>query len=129
MPAPLPKCFNLLNLTYFANLTLRIDNVGTAAELQALINEVFADLSVLESVMTSQIALLLPLTSAPTDLGSVISWITSFINSFIGPYANLALQLTALAAQVAILIAAIEAVAAAKGFSVTIPSVGVVCTL
>jgi hypothetical protein len=122
-------CFTLLNADYFSNLVTQINESGTEAQLQTLVTKVYGDLSMLVSTMTGQIGLLAPLLTAPTDLPSVITWITSLIESFAKPSANLALSLAAITTQVATLTAAIEAVATARGWSITVPSVGVICTI
>jgi hypothetical protein len=134
----LPKCFELLNTDYFAKLQLRIGGVRSADELQALINEVYADISLQESTITSQIALLAPileLLTAPTDLASALTWagklITALIDPIVLPYATLTAQLAALADQVADIEAAIEAVRSLKfpTISITIPEITIGCSL
>jgi hypothetical protein len=132
----LPKCFDLLNTAYFTNLAARIEGAGSETELQTVVNDMIADLSMLESTITSQIALLEPinaLLSAPANPTQVITWIGNFITGFltpyVAPYVNLASQLTAIGTQVATLTSTIESVAAAKGWSVTVPSITIGCTL
>lgn len=135
-PPPLPPCFPILNPNYFSNLVLSVNGAGTEAELQALVNTVFTDLSILQSNIDSQIALLAPLLAALTaptgSFGSIISWANSLITVLTQqykPYLTYPTQLVALASAVATLTTAINAAATAKGFSITIPTVGPVCTL
>lgn len=133
----LPSCFSLLNADYFSNIQTNIGACKTGAELQALVNDVFASISLLESTITSQIAFLGPiealLTPPTSSLGSIVTWITSFITDYLTPmlkpYAIYASQLTALAAEVTTLTAAITAAAANLGVSITIPPITIGCTL
>lgn len=135
---PLPTCFSLLNLAWFENITVQFNNVQTATELQDLVNSAYAEISLLESNIVSQEALLNPvlaLLTAPTDLAEVLTWIPNFITSFLTPYLNpsitMPLQIAEIAAQVADLTAAINAVAALKfpGITITIPPITIGCTL
>lgn len=132
----LPTCFSLLNLSYFTNLQSQIAVVKTEAELQALVDKVFSDISMLESTITSQIAKLAPLlglVTAPTSPSEVITWIGTFITGFLTPYlipyATMAAQLTALATQVALLTTEINNAASRLGVSITIPAITIGCTL
>lgn len=135
MPA-LPPCFDLLNLDYFINLTLQIENTEIEADLQALVTTVFADLSVLESTITSQLAFLGPINALLTVPGAnfsdIITWITGVIGlltRMYQPFITMTAQLPALTIQIAALTAAIEAQAALKGFTITIPTISIVCEL
>ena len=151
MPA-LPSCFSLLNLDYFNNILAQINALSgsippnatlaeltaIAAELQSTIDDIYADISLLESTITSQIALLGPLVAlltAPTNLGEIVTWLSSFVTDFLTPYLKpyetYAAQLIALNAQVAILTAAIEELASTKlpGITITIPPITIGCTL
>lgn len=127
------QCYAPLNAAYFTNLTAQINAAQTAAELQALVDGAFHDLSLLESTITSQIAFLGPilaLLAAPAaNPAAIVTWITSYITSvltpLVAPYAIYAAQLTALTAEVTALTSAINA----RGLGVSIPSVGVICTL
>jgi hypothetical protein len=152
MPS-LPKCFNLLNDDYFNNLISSLTAVGDAippnaslaelqaiaADLQSTVDSVYGDISLLESTITSQIALLGPIAALLTAPGAnptaIVTWITSFITDFLTPYVipftTYASQLTALGVQVAALTAAIENLAATKlpGITITIPPIVIGCTL
>lgn len=136
MPPPLPNCFGILNEAHFANLVLSINAAASAEELQALINAAFADISMLQSTLESQITFLGPLAAVLTppgaDPGKIVTWITSLIavlEQMYKPFLTYAEQLIALAAAVATLSAAIAAAASLNGFSITIPSIEVSCTL
>jgi len=152
MPA-LPSCFSLLNLDYFNNILAQINALSAsippnatlaeltaiAAELQSTIDSIYSDISLLESTITSQIALLGPivalLTAPAANPAAIVTWLTSFITDFltpyVKPYVTYAAQLTALNAQVAILTAAFEELASTKlpGFTITIPPITIGCTL
>lgn len=135
MPAT-PPCFDLLNLEYFTNLTLQINATESEIGLQVLVNTVFADLSVLESTITSQLAFLAPinvlLTPPGANFSDIINWITGMIGVLTlmyQPFITMTAQLPALTIQIAALTAAIEAQATLKGFSITIPTISIVCEL
>ena len=134
----LPKCFDLLNLDYFVNIQFQIENAQSATELQDLVNEVYGQISLLESTLQSQLDSLTAMAELiidPLNLGEVISWISNFINAFLKPLLNptivIPAQLAAIAAQVADLTAAIEAVNAAKfpGVTINIPEITIGCKL
>lgn len=137
----LPPCSPAFSTAYFSNIIAQINALGSsnyseASELQSLINQVFGDLSVLQSTMTSQLAVLEPLlalVSAPANPAEVITWIGNFITGFLTPYiipyTTLTSQLGILTSEVASLTSAIEAVASGKGWSITIPAVTNVCEL
>jgi len=135
MPA-LPACFPLINANYFNNIETQIGVVVSAAELQALTNRVMAELSLLESTLTSQLSFLAPinalLTAPAANLGAIVAWITNMIvvlEEMYKPYVNIVAELAALPAIIAALVAAIEAAALRLNVTITIPSVGVICTL
>ena len=114
----------------------QINGTSSEAELQALVTQAFAQISLLESTLTSQLGFLEPLEaliSPPTSPTEVITWVTNFITNFleplIKPVLNVPLQLAAIATEVAEVTAAIEAVASLKGFSITIPPITIGCSL
>lgn len=138
MPTPpLPNCFNILNLDYFINVKAQVSKSATLQELQDIVNKVFADISLLESTIQSQIDKLTKLNVLLTipgiDPTQIVTWITNFVNDFltpiIQPLVNFEAQLAALAAQVAELISSIEAAAARLGVTITIPTITISCTL
>lgn len=111
----LPQGNSILNTQYFSSLTDRVNNCGSCEELQIIVSEAFASINAGQSAVQAQIDALKPmlaLASAPTDLGSVISWITNLINGFLNPlikpYATYATQMSQLSTQMASLTAAIE---------------------
>lgn len=119
------------NAQFFENLTDQIENTDSCAELQQTVDEAFAQLTQVNDFITSQRALLAPfaaLLTAPTDLPSVITWITNTITVFTqmyAPYANYAVQLTELTTAVADLTTAINNAATriGGGCSITIPPI------
>ena len=115
------SCFQLINLEYFENIIVQINNIGTAEELQALVNQLYAQISLMESTLTAQLDLVLPLellVEPPTNLSSVINFITAFQNDFIRPLmvpiVSIQAQLVAIPAQMVEVAAAITAVAESK---------------
>src|SRR5471030_549328 len=85
----LPKCFDLLNIKFFDNISVHVEARETIEELQALVDTVFTDISMLESTLTSQIPLLEPLNALLTipavNPAAMVAWITTFINDFLNP--------------------------------------------
>lgn len=133
----LPKCFDILNLDYFTNIQAEIGTCATVAELQNIVDKVFADISLLESTIQSQIDSLTKVSALlvvpGANLSDIITWITGFINDFltplIKPLATSIAQLAALATQVTALIASIEAAALRLGVTITIPTITISCEL
>jgi hypothetical protein len=124
---------NLFNISQFLALITQFDNIQLVpgipvaqieAQIQAMIDEAMNPILGVQAAINAQIALLAPLTSIPTDLGSAISWITRFIDqSIVIPHANLIAQEAALVAQIASLTAAITSLESRIGISITIPTV------
>ena len=130
-------CFEDLNAEWFASISHQVNTVSSPAELQALVNQVYGTIALLNSTIASQqlfmdaFALLLV---PPVDLATVITWITGAITvmtNMYAPQAKMLTQVAAIAAQVATTTALIESVAASKfpGTSITIPSVAPFCEL
>lgn len=132
----LPKCFGVLNAAWFANINLQIQGCQTETELQDLVNEAFADISMLEATLQSQLNALGALTSLiinPGDLGAVITWIENFITHFLTPIITPTIvipeQLAQLAATVADIEAALSEIKSVKFPGLTIPTITIGCTL
>lgn len=132
----LPSCFALLNLGTFENLVSQIGEMQTEAELQALANQIMAQISLLESTITSQLAFLGPwevlLTAPSANLGAIVTYINNLITALtqtLKPYIILAEQLAALPAEVAAITAALEAAASRLNITITIPVPSIGCTL
>ena len=129
-------CFTLLPSGWFTQLQARISAAQSAAEVQAIVNEAFATIALLQSTIASQLSFLEPieaLLTPPTTPTALITWVGSFITGFLTPYlkplVNLAAQATALEAEVTTLTAAIAAAEARLAAEITIPSAGAFCTL
>lgn len=133
----LPSCFAILNEQYFENLLLSVNSAASESELQDLITKVYGDISLLQSTLESQLALLGPIEALLTPPGASISdlvtWVSNYITNVLTPlfkpFATYTAQITALVAAVTTLSEAIETVATQKGFHVTIPSIETICTL
>lgn len=126
----LPQGASLLNDSYFAALTARLQGAGSCEDLQALTNEVMASLSGVKDAIDAEVALLTPivaLLSGPAaNPTAIVTWITDFINGFLTPYTAPVLiygeQLAALATQITALTAAISAKQAEfPSCSITVP--------
>ena len=118
----------IVNLSYFTNLTASINGASSCAELQALVTQAFSSLAAQEAAIKAELAALQPILAllSPPTLGSIITWVTSFISlvltPMIKPTITYAAQLTALAAQISALIAAISAAQAKfPSCSISIP--------
>ena len=72
---------------------------GTTAQIAAISAKATAEISTIQANVTSALAALAPLLTPPTNLSSVITWITTLINTYAGPNAALLAQETVLAAQ------------------------------
>jgi hypothetical protein len=115
--------------TYFTNLENQLPLCQTCAELQAVVAGMFAPLKTLMAEVNTQLTALeafAALMTPPTDLNSLITWVTSFINTAIGPqaaaHAKLVAQLAQLSAEVAALTTAIHnAAAQIEGCVVSVP--------
>ena len=105
------------------DVSVGIPSIDVQAQVQALIDEAMNPILGVQAAINAQIALLAPLISIPTDLGSVISWLTTFIDtSFVIPHTNLIAQEAAMIAQIAALTASIASLEARLGISITIPT-------
>jgi prefoldin subunit 5 len=109
---------------YFNSLTQEINSIDGCAALQALVNEAMASLQAQISAIEHEIAKLLPIITIPTDLPSVITWITNFIAPELAAYNAYLTQLTSMLAAITNLVTAIEnAAARLEGCSITVPPI------
>lgn len=133
----LPNCFPILNLDWFLNIQAQVGACKTLEELQALVDDVFAEISLLESNIQSQIDALtkinILLTIPGANLTDIITWITGVINDVLTPLAKplitLLAQIAEITAQVAALTASIESAASKLGITITIPTISIICKL
>jgi hypothetical protein len=100
----------MLNPNYVTNLERRINAVTTCQELAQINGELLEYLISLQSSVAGQISTYAKLVIAPTDLGSLITWATTVIATFAGPYA----QAIAMEAQLVTLEASLMALIASK---------------
>ena len=114
----------LVNSDYEANIIAKINAINVCADLQSYASEAMAEIQSELTSVRRQIAKLLPLTTIPTDLPSVISWITSQATPYIAAYENCLAQVTAIEARVAAVTSALES-AAARIASCTVSVPGV----
>jgi hypothetical protein len=119
-----PEGTALVNTSYFAELTARVNAINVCSDLQEVVSSVMASLQAEVTSIERQISSLLPLTTIPTDLGSVISWITNMATPYIAAYNNLIAQQAAVLAAIAELTSAIDnAASRIEGCVVTVPSI------
>ena len=120
------------NTEYYTSMTNRINSASSCSDLQSLVTEIWGSLQGVQDAINSQSALLQPidalLTAPGANLTNVANWIqtliTSFLTPYYRPYAILAVQLTELTAQVAILTGAVQAMESRfPGCSVNIPTI------
>jgi prefoldin subunit 5 len=89
-----------------------------------VVNEVFASLQAEVNAIEAQIEALLPIITIPTDLPSVIRWITNFIDPQLAAYANYARQVAELITKISELTTAIEnAASRITSCSITVPTI------
>jgi phage-related protein len=114
---------------YFTALTARINAIDVCSELQEVVDEAMASIQAEKNAIEAQITALLPilnLLTLPTDLPSVLTWISNLVNHLIGPivvpYETYLAQVTTLISEVSALATAIENAAnRIKSCSITIP--------
>jgi hypothetical protein len=124
-----PQGTGVTNPAYFAALTAQINAIqGTDAcdRVQALVNQAFASLQAQVTAVKHLIDALLPQTTVPTDLGSVIAWIKSFQAPILKAYNDAIAQLAAVEAAIAALATAIASAASRLlSCTITIPTIHV----
>lgn len=139
----MPLCFPTLNTQWFTDLQNQINgyhgstDAQVPPELQALINAAYADIALLKSTITSQLAFLGPLqqllTAPAADLTKIVTWISTYISTvltpMIAPLSKYTVQLAVLEGQIAATTAAIEGLASANNWSINIPPTAPFCTL
>ena len=124
-----PQGTGVTNPAYFADLTAQINAIeGTdaCAQVQALVDTAFASLQAQITAIKHLIDSLLPQTTVPSDLGSVIAWIKSFQAPILKAYNDAIAQLEAVQASIAALATAIaNAAARLTSCTITIPTIHV----
>lgn len=121
----------VINLAYYISMTERVNKINECADLQVFVDEAMQSILDEKNALIDQIAQYAPmlelLTVSFTDIGSVISFlenfITAFLTPYLKPYITMSAELVALVAQIAELVAAIEAAAGRiPSCSITIPT-------
>lgn len=107
-----PQGTGLINTAFYDNMISELNKIENCAGLQVYIDEAMATVQAEINAIEAQIASLSIVLTIPTDLGSVITWITNYIHQLTGPYSTYLAQLTATLAAIARLTAAVEAAAA-----------------
>lgn len=121
-----PQGTALVNTAYFDSLIAEINSINLCADLQAVVNQVMASLQAEISGIEAQIAALAPIITLPTDLPSVITWITHFVDPQITAAANYAIQVEQMVAKISALASAIESAAARlESCTITVPTITV----
>lgn len=118
-----------LNTDYINNLTAQVNAVNTCALLQQVADEAIGELKKQAAALlapTAHYGPLQALAEIPSDLGSLLSWVSNFINKFIipmvAPYALLIEQQVELAAAIEHLAAAVVSKATEfESCSITLP--------
>lgn len=99
------------NKFYIDNLKVKISSVKTCEELARIKEDIRKYFDAQLASINEEIALLSTLIINPTDLGSVISWITNFISSnILGPYYKALLLQAEIIAEMAEIMALISSV-------------------
>lgn len=127
----IPQGTSLINTDSFVNTIDSINACEECAQLQALVNDAFASINAIKSNMQAELDKLLPvlsLTNPPgANLGSIVTWITSFIDTtltpLVKPTITYAAQLTATLDQIANVTSAVNAAAGRlTSCTITIPT-------
>lgn len=127
----LPQGSSPSDTDFFTQLTAQINGTNVCADLQALVSRAYSSMQAESNAVEAQLAALEPvkaLLAVPSDLGSVISWITNFINYQIKPavipIGTYTTQQQSLISELAGLATAIENAAARIGnCSIAVPTV------
>jgi hypothetical protein len=104
-----------INLAWFTSATEAVNSCKDCGTLDRVSSQYQGAVSSQVADMTAQISTLGALITAPTDLPSVITWITNYISLLSGPYGTLLTELSATEAQQTLLNAAITAKKAELG--------------
>lgn len=109
-----PQGSQPVNTSYFQSLTDQVNGAASCADLQTLTNDAYASINTMIASIEAQLALLAPvlsLLSGPSaNLGAIVTWINSFIASFLTPLTK---PCTTYTAQLAELVAQMSALATA----------------
>jgi hypothetical protein len=111
----IPQGTSLTNAAFFAAQVAAIDGAATCAQLSAADADAVASLEAEIATVTAVLAQLAPLVVVPTNIGEVITWITSTIAPIAISQANYTAQLAALTSSLSALNAAIAARKATLG--------------
>lgn len=101
-----------VNPDYINHLADEIRAINVCSILQAEINKILADIQTQITAIENQILALIPLTTIPSDLGSVITWITNQIAPYARALAKLEAEIVDWASAIANLTSAVEETAA-----------------
>jgi len=89
---------------FYDSLSGKVQAVTTCQDLADLKTEISNILTANLADIQASIDILAVLITPPTDLGSVIAWITSTIDTYLGPHTKMiALQIETVNAQIALL--------------------------
>ena len=129
----LPSCWPVLNIGMFSQYITQIKAAGKAESqeiIQELVDQIYQQINTMEGAITSQLAVLNPildLLTAPIDPAAAVTWIETFITSFLTPYVLPIEKYTAQLADIAIEVVAIaDAISEIESLrpeiSITIPA-------
>jgi len=129
-------CFPTINTQWFNSVIGSITAASTPEELQAIINEAYGTVGLINSTIAGQLeqltlieALLVP----PVTLPTMITWVAgmiTYLEAQYAPYAKYIEQQAAIIGEVAAMTAAVEQAAANfPDVVINIPSVAPFCTL
>ena len=119
-----PQGTALVNTQFFADLTAQVNAIEICADLQAVVTAAMASIQAQVTAIQQQIVALLPLTTIPHDLPSVITWISNLAGPYVIAHDNYIAQLAQVLAAIGSLVTAIEnAASRMTSCSITIPAV------
>lgn len=111
----IPQGTSLVNAAFFTASIAAVNGAQSCAQLTQSSSDAVASLEAEIATVTTQIALLSPLLALPTDLPSVLTWITNFVAPMALSHTNYTAQLVQLNAKLAALNVAVAARASALG--------------
>jgi hypothetical protein len=91
-----------MDTRFFDALEKKIDGCATCSDLQLITEDITARFDQMKADIMAQMAEISPLMVVPgANFGAIISWITSMINTFTGPYVTYLAQVAELTTRLA----------------------------
>ena len=111
----IPQGTSPVNAAFFTASIDAVNGAASCAQLSEVAVDAVTSLTAELAVVTAQLTALAPLVSPPTDLPSVLAWISNFITPIARTETTCTTQVTELTAKLAALTAAVAARQSALG--------------